>query len=72
MTTQTHRKLFDPATGAVAQASEVLRSDMKPGTSLVGPAVITEDETTIIVPTSRNATALADGCIDVAAKGTVL
>jgi N-methylhydantoinase A len=72
MTTQIRRALFDPATAAVAQASEVLRSDMTPGTCIAGPAVITEDETTIIVPTSRRATALADGCIDVSDKGADL
>jgi N-methylhydantoinase A len=33
-----------------------------------GPAVITEDETTIIVPASRRVIALADGCIDVCAN----
>ena len=72
MATQKRRALFDPATASVVQASEVLRSDMIPGTCIVGPAVITEDETTIIVPTSRMATTLADGCIDVSDKGTKL
>jgi N-methylhydantoinase A len=72
MTTQIRRALFDPATAAVALSSEVLRSDMTPGTCIAGPAVITEDETTIIVPTSRRATALADGCIDVSDKGADL
>ena len=72
MTTQTRRALFDPATAAVAQALEVLRSDMTPGTCISGPAVITEDETTIIVPTSRRATTLADGCIDIYDKRAAL
>ena len=72
MTTKTQRALFDPATAAVAQASEVLRSDMTPGACIAGPAVITEDETTIIVPTSRRAIALADGCIDISDKGADL
>ena len=72
MATQKRRALFDPATASVVQASEVLRSDMIPGTCIVGPAVITEDETTIIVPTSRMATTLADGCIDVSDKGMKL
>ena len=69
MMAKTQRALFDPATAAVAQASEVLRSDMTPGACIAGPAVITEDETTIIVPTSRRAIALADGCIDISDKG---
>ena len=72
MTTQTRRALFDPATAAVAHAVEVLRSDMTPGTCISGPAVITEDETTIIVPTSRRATTLADGCIDIYDKRAAL
>ena len=72
MTTQTRRALFDPATAAVVHALEVLRSDMTPGTCISGPAVITEDETTIIVPTSRRATTLADGCIDIYDKRAAL
>ena len=72
MTTQTRRALFDPATAAVAHVLEVLRSDMTPGTCISGPAVITEDETTIIVPTSRRATTLADGCIDIYDKRAAL
>ena len=72
MTTQTRRALFDPDTAAVAHALEVLRSDMTPGTCISGPAVITEDETTIIVPTSRRATTLADGCIDIYDKRAAL
>ena len=72
VTTQTRRALFDPATAAVAHALEVLRSDMTPGTCISGPAVITEDETTIIVPTSRRATTLADGCIDIYDKRAAL
>ena len=72
MTTQTRRALFDPATATVAHALEVLRSDMTPGTCISGPAVITEDETTIIVPTSRRATTLADGCIDIYDKRAAL
>ena len=72
MTTQIRRALFDPATATVAQAAEVLRSDMTPGACIAGPAVITEDETTIIVPTSRRATTLADGCIDISDKGADL
>ena len=71
-TTQTRRALFDPATATVAHALEVLRSDMTPGTCISGPAVITEDETTIIVPTSRRATTLADGCIDIYDKRAAL
>jgi len=41
---------------------------MMPGTSAQGPAIITEDETTIIIPTSRTAIRQPDGCIDVKVK----
>jgi len=48
-----------------------LRAQMHPGNRISGPAVITEDETTIIVPTSRMASILIDGCIDLAVKGEI-
>ena len=65
------RILFDPALGRTTQAAEVLRAQMHPGNRISGPAVITEDETTIIVPTSRMASILIDGCIDLAVKGEI-
>jgi len=37
---------------------------MQDGQTVQGPAAITEDETTIIVPASRSAIKQADGCID--------
>jgi N-methylhydantoinase A len=42
---------------------------MDVGTMAQGPAVITEDETTIIVPSSRIAVRQPDGCIDLRVKG---
>jgi N-methylhydantoinase A len=65
------RILFDPALGRTTQAAEVLRAQMHPGNRISGPAVITEDETTIIVPASRMASILIDGCIDLAVKGEI-
>ncbi len=59
----TDRQLFDAALGRSTQATVYARAAMSPGAHLHGPAAITEDETTIIVPDSRTATALADGCI---------
>ena len=38
------------------------------GATATGPAIITEDETTIIVPSSRHATRQPDGCIDMRIK----
>ncbi len=61
------RTLFDPALAAPVQAAIIQRGDMGPGQTISGPAVITEDETTIVVPSSRQAVAQPDGCIDVTA-----
>lgn len=59
------RKLFDPALGRVVEAREQNRMDLAPGAMLFGPAVVTEDETTVVVPASRNIVAHADGTLDV-------
>ncbi len=62
------RKVFDPALGQSVEASIVLRDKMQTGETIEGPAAITEDETTIILPTSRKAICQSDGCIDILAK----
>ncbi len=64
-----NRDLFDPALGKATQAAETTRSHFETGSALEGPAVITEEETTIVVPTSRKARALADATIELCAKG---
>ena len=64
----TTRALFDPAVADFVPASVVLRDDLNDGVILHGPAIITEDETTIIVPSSRNAIRQPDGCIDLRSK----
>ena len=58
------RSIFDPALGQSQEASVIKRSVMQPGEVVKGPAAITEDETTIIVPASREAIMQSDGCID--------
>jgi N-methylhydantoinase A len=63
------RPLFDAALATVVSASVVRRADMPPGSGLNGPAIIVEDETTVIVPSSRQAVCQADGCIDVTLRG---
>jgi N-methylhydantoinase A len=68
LTTEKTRELFDPSVEAVTTAAELPRSTMKPGSQIAGPAIITEDETTVIVPASRIATALNDGSIDITEK----
>ena len=62
------RNLFDPALAKFVNAYVVLRDYMKSGSVTQGPSIITEDETTIIVPSSRNAIRQPDGCIDITRK----
>jgi len=66
--TTTTRALFDPAVADFVTAHVALRDDLAVGEILHGPAIITEDETTIIVPSSRMAARQPDGCIDVRTK----
>lgn len=66
---QGERRVFDPALADFVPASIVLRASMTDGARADGPAVITEDETTIIVPSSRTAMRQPDGCIDLRVKG---
>ncbi len=61
------RKLFDPALGTTAQAQVVARGDLA-GAAVDGPAVVTEDETTIVVPASRVAKGWPDGTIEVTVR----
>jgi N-methylhydantoinase A len=65
---QGSRDLFDPALAKRTDAAIHPRADLPTGATVQGPAVITEDETTIVLPTSRNATAQPDGCIDIRTK----
>ena len=59
------RPLFDAALGRFVVASLHARSGFAPGMRAPGPAMILEEETTIVLPTSRVAQALSDGCIDI-------
>jgi len=67
-TGHSHRQFFDAALGAQVDATEYHRKALDTGATLQGPATITEDETTIIVPSSRQAIRQPDGCIDITAK----
>ncbi len=62
------RQIFDPIRGDKTDASIVQRKDMTLGSTADGPCAITEDETTIIIPSHRRAIRQADGCIDVVLK----
>ena len=62
------RSMFDPALGESKNASVVLREKIQVGETVTGPAVITENETSIVLPASRIAIQQVDGCIDVSVK----
>lgn len=62
------RQLFDPALSVPVASEVVERSAMARGDQVNGPAVVTEDETTIVIPSSRRALRQTDGCIDMIAK----
>jgi N-methylhydantoinase A len=64
------RSLFDPAQATASNAAVVLRGTLNAGDTVTGPALITEDETTIVVPNSRTAIARPDGTIDITEKRT--
>ena len=63
-----NRQIFDPALGKTVEAAIVDRFEMAKGAKAEGPVAIVEDETTIIIPSSRSAVRQVDGCIDIMAK----
>lgn len=62
------RTLFEPAEGRTLDAAVCNRADFGAGSRVDGPALITEDETTVVLPVSRHAVMLADGTIDMRQK----
>ena len=62
------RAIFDPARGGAVDAAVIPRETMDAGNAVEGPAAITEDETTVIVPSSRSAVMQPDGCVDLRTK----
>ena len=62
--TSVTRQLFDPASGEVLTAAEIERHALTPGMQASGPAVITEAETTVVVPRQFDIIAQTDGCLD--------
>jgi len=69
---QVSRSVHDAGSGSMVDAMVVERDELKAGDVVNGPAVVTEDETTIILPTGFSATQQQDGCIDVLATRTAL
>ncbi len=63
------RELFDASTGQERLASVYERTSFVAGNHVDGPALITEDETTIILPPGRKVLILPDGCIAMTADG---
>jgi N-methylhydantoinase A len=59
------RHLFDATAGGVVSAAVYKRNQLAPGSHIAGPAVITEAETTIILPTGFEATLRSDHTIDI-------
>ncbi len=66
---QQSRPCFDPALGQAVPAQIIARDMLAAGSLVDGPALIVEDETTIVLPASRQATAANDGTIDIRVKG---
>ena len=64
------RDVFDPVRGAFAAAAVVLRAGLAPGAVTRGPALVTEDETTVVVPAGGSVTVLDDGTLAVAAEAS--
>tara|TARA_R110002096_G_scaffold205630_2_gene391587 strand:- start:16251 stop:18329 length:2079 start_codon:yes stop_codon:yes gene_type:complete len=62
------RRLFDAAVGKFLAAEVVERATLRTGQRVTGPAAVTEAETTIIIPASRDAICQPDGCIDMVLK----
>ncbi|QFG37344.1 N-methylhydantoinase A [Paracoccus pantotrophus] len=59
------RQLFDAALGRMTDAAAVLRDALADGQRVDGPAVVIEEETTLVLPASRSLIAQSDGCLDI-------
>ena len=66
------RTLFDLAKGGFAQGLEVERAALTAHKGVLGPAAVTEAETTLIVPASRQVVGQADGTLRMEGKEATL
>lgn len=57
--------LFDTGSGVLTQACVINRGALSAGDSAAGPALVREDETTIVIPPGRELISQADGTIDI-------
>ncbi len=60
-----HRDVLDQANGELSSAGVIPRHEMTEGAQAAGPCIVVEDETSVIVPSSRNIMAHADGTLDI-------
>lgn len=65
------RDLFDPSVSKKLSAAVVERNKLKTGDSVQGPAVITENETSVVVFGNREVIAHEDGTLDLLEKSSV-
>ena len=59
------RSLFDPKQCRQVDAAVINRADLSPGDVVRGPALVTEAETTVVLPSGREVVAHTDGTLDV-------
>lgn len=52
---ESHRRVYEPALGSMADFAVYRRDDLAPGAELSGPALIEEAQTTTVVPASFTA-----------------
>ncbi len=64
------KAMFDPASGTTVQAKLVRRDTLAPGHCLDGPAILTEDETSTVVPPNYRVMINALGEIELLRKGS--
>lgn len=62
---QLARSFFDAGLGRRVEAAAYVRDELPAGSEIRGPGIITEGETTIVLPSTRVAVTLNDGCIDI-------
>ncbi len=67
--TEGDRILFDPVSASFVNAAIVHRETLATGQQAGGPAAVTEDETTTLVPSGGVAVRQPDGCLVVSRKG---